>query len=125
MRMDIVMGECRPAGKLSNEEIQLSLDNAKVLLELRPPLRLCIILSMYISELLREVNKRPDFEFAQRDIADFPDRDIAKAIGYAEALRSVNPRLGVQVAMSEYQINLMTEQGRRKAARKRPRGPLP
>jgi hypothetical protein len=28
MRMDIVTGECRPAGKLTNQEIQLSLDSA-------------------------------------------------------------------------------------------------
>jgi hypothetical protein len=99
MRMDIVMGESRPAGKLTNEEIQLSLENARALLELRPPLTICVVLSIYASELLREINKRPDYEFSQRDVQDFPGRDIAKAIGHADAIRSVNPRLGVQVAI--------------------------
>ena len=89
MRMDLVMGECRPVGKMTNDEIQLSLDNARALIELRPSLRICITLSIYISELLREVNKRPGFEFNERDIKDFPDRDIRKAIGRASALTGV------------------------------------
>ena len=113
MRMDIVMGDSRPPYKLDDEEIRLSLGNARALLDLRPPLTLCVVLSSYISELLREIHKRPGYQFTHRDIPDFPDRDIAAAIGHADALRSVNPRLGVQVAAGEYQLKLMTEQARR------------
>ena len=37
MRMDIVMGDSRPVPELTSDEVQLSLDNARALLELRPP----------------------------------------------------------------------------------------
>jgi len=118
MRLELVMNECRPVDKLSNQEIQLSLDSAKALIELRPPIKICIILSMYISELLREIYKRLDFEFEEREIPELSDGDIVKAIIHASALRSVSPRFGVQSIMSEYQINLMTEQASRRVAKR-------
>ena len=124
MRMDIVMGDSRPPARLDDEEIRISLDNARALLELRPPLTLCVVLSSYISELLREIGKRPGCQFTHRDIPDFPDQDIAAAIGHADALRSVNPRLGVQVAVGEYQLKLMTEQARRTRQPARPAAPV-
>jgi hypothetical protein len=125
MRMDIVMGDSRPACKLDDEEIRHSLDSARALLELRPPLSLCVVLSIYISELLREIHKRPGYHFTHRDPADLPDPDLAEAIEHADALRSVNPRLGVQVAVGEYQLKLMTEQARRTRQAASPAMPAP
>jgi hypothetical protein len=124
MRMDIVTGDSRPPAKLDDEEIRLSLDNAKALLELHPPLTLCVVLSSHISELLREIHKRPGYHFTHRDIPDFPDQDLAEAIGHADTLRSVNPRLGVQVAVGEYQLTLMTEQARRTRQAAGPAAPM-
>jgi hypothetical protein len=124
MRMDIVMGDSRPPANLDDEEIRLSLDSARALLELRPPLTLCVVLSSYISELLREIHKRPGYHFTHRDIPDFPGQDIAAAIGHADALRSVSPRLGVQVAVGEYQLTLMTEQARRSRQAAGPDAPV-
>jgi hypothetical protein len=110
MRMELAMTERRHAGQLSDEEIRLSLEHAKALIALYPSIEIHVTLAIYISELLREIRKRPDLEFPAREISDFGDRE--------ESSRALTRRCG-----SRGNVNHICP--RRSAVRPVPQPPRP
>jgi hypothetical protein len=117
MRMELALENGRPVGVMDDQDLGRALASAQSLLNLHPTQAVRITLAQFLSEVQRELDKRPSTEGHQpREIQDFTDAELDAAIQHATDLRDARPRHGGQLVMTNFQLNLMLEQRRRAKA---------